>query len=135
MNKIKVTNENDLLKVIDECLQLPEMELQSKLDNGFIKICVNGNPLTNRNDLLMYMKSKITHKKQIDYICNILLDEFNNIKKTIYEEVGLDPDHNDVPCFHTTLFTALIMELIDMGYCKEYLCDTVIDCSNNYPST
>lgn len=135
MNKIKEKNLNDLLKVIDEYLQLPEMELQSKFDNGFIKICVNGNTLTNRNDLLMFRKFEITHKKQIDYICDILLDEFNNIEKTIYEEVGLDPEHNDVPCFHRTLFVALIMELIDIGYCKEYLCDTVIDCSNNYPST
>ncbi len=135
MNKIKEKNLNDFLKVIDEYLQLPEMELQSKFDNGFIKICVNGNTLTNRNDLLMFMKFEITHKKQIDYICDILLDEFNNIEKTIYEEVGLDPEHNDVPCFHITLFATLIMKLIDMGYCKEYLCNTVIDCSNNYPST
>ena len=65
-------------------------------------------------------------KKQIDYIYDVLLHEVDDKDRSICEEVGLSPEHKNVPCIYIKLFETLIMKLIDIGHCEECLCDRVM---------
>ena len=107
MNKIKVTNENDLLKV------------------EFLSNLYDDNPFTHNN----YIKFGEIKNKQIEFIDN-LFHELIIKHHLLNEEIKLS-DYEIGPCILETLFQSLIILFTELDIDNETLCIQVINWSGS----